>query len=166
MPSKILKNAIASILSFILIFQSSVDALAQVTLWKERSARLSQRENFSSAVPPNKIQFASLPTTMQPLSQFPPESLLSNLSTHLKPSSAETKPISEKGRGFSKNINTLVDSIPFKYGTVQKIYDQKSSNASPVVLIQDIHLNSEAQTNISALLQNLIDEKKISLIGL
>lgn len=38
-------------------------------------------------------------------------------------------------------------------------------NEPAVVLIQDVHLNPEAQENIAALLQSLIDSKKVDVIG-
>src|SRR5262249_942472 len=73
---------------------------------------------------------------------------------------------------FPKKFQSLIDAIPLLYGSVQDVYDSQASPkigyagaSSAVVLIQDVHLNAEAQTNIAAILQELIDQKQVGLVG-
>jgi hypothetical protein len=56
----------------------------------------------------------------------------------------------------------ITADIPLKNGTVRETHAGGSQN---VFIIQDIHLNYEAQRNIAAILQNLIDKKSIDLVA-
>src|SRR5262249_44458135 len=62
-------------------------------------------------------------------------------------------------------VASLLNSIPPGYGTIQDVYDSHETTNMPLLLVQDIHLNPEAQANIAAILEGLIDEKKIGMIG-
>ena len=66
---------------------------------------------------------------------------------------------------LTKNFRALLDSIPLTNATVQNVFDSGDQRIPPVVLIQDVHLNTEAQTNIASALQLLIDQKQIGLVG-
>jgi hypothetical protein len=68
-------------------------------------------------------------------------------------------------KSASKPLQNLLTAIPQIYGTIQEVFDAGSQAGAPVVLIQDIHLNTEAQNNIAAILQELIDQKQIGLVG-
>jgi hypothetical protein len=61
----------------------------------------------------------------------------------------------------------LVRALPQTLGTVRRITPAASHDRSPIVIhIQDVHMNSEAQANISAVLQKLIQGGTIDLVAL
>lgn len=66
---------------------------------------------------------------------------------------------------YSTRLQPLIDSIPLIYSSIQDVNDSGDDEKSPVVLVQDVHLNDEAQLNIASVLQELIDQKKIALVG-
>ena len=43
---------------------------------------------------------------------------------------------------------------------------QNNIFVAPVILIQDVHMNPEAQTNIATVLQSLIDQKQIGSVAI
>ncbi len=67
---------------------------------------------------------------------------------------------------FSKQFSALLDSIPLSDASVQSMFYSGKTADAPVLLIQDVHLNVEAQTNIARLLQSMIDERKIGLVAI
>src|SRR3972149_6984361 len=142
------KRALALTLAALLPTQSVLASLAESDIWKER------REAIEKSHPENQpTQVASLSASFQN-----PQSILKQLPSvgaalpqvpRWSPSTnAQGKRNSSKK--YHSALQTLLDSIPLIYGTVQEVYDSGNEKISPVVLIQDIHLNSEAQTNISA----------------
>src|SRR5205807_400566 len=58
--------------------------------------------------------------------------------------------------------------LPFQYGTVRKILKPQSPNSKnqTIIHIQDVHMNAEAQKNIGAAIQSLIDQNQVDLIAL
>ncbi|MCG3203427.1 MAG: hypothetical protein KCHDKBKB_00085 [Elusimicrobia bacterium] len=59
-----------------------------------------------------------------------------------------------------------IDSIPLTHGSLQEVYESSDEeNQPPVVIVQDIHMNPEAQTNIAGILQELINHKKVGAVG-
>jgi hypothetical protein len=67
----------------------------------------------------------------------------------------------------SKEIATVLESVPTAYGTVRKLsLPTGQSNGKTIFHIQDVHQNSDAQNNISRALQQLIKDEKIQLIAL
>ena len=91
------------------------------------------------------------------LNQLP--SITSTLSQPLTWSSSHKKNFVK----LSKPLRDLLDSIPLAAGNIQDIYEGGAN--PPVVLVQDIHLNSEAQMNIATIVQQLIDQKQVNLVG-
>jgi hypothetical protein len=63
-------------------------------------------------------------------------------------------------------LRRLAESVSLAYGSVQEIFDAGVSPHPPVLLIQDVHLNAEAQENISHTLQALQEQNKFDLIAL
>ncbi len=55
--------------------------------------------------------------------------------------------------------------LPFNYVNVQDVYDAGNAEQAPVLIIQDVHMNNEAQTNIAAVLKTLIDKDAIGGVG-
>ncbi len=103
-------------------------------------------------------QLAALPLNN---SAFNSQTLLNQL-----PSVSTTFPkATNRTANLSPQFQSLIDSIPLLYGSIQDVYDAGDKKSAPVILIQDVHLNTEAQTNIAALLQELINQKQIVLVG-
>ncbi len=62
-------------------------------------------------------------------------------------------------------LRTVMDSLPQNAGSIQDIFCPHHPAGPPIVLIQDVHLNTEAQSNIAVLLQALLERVSIGLIG-
>ena len=62
-------------------------------------------------------------------------------------------------------MNDLINAVPLTAARIQDVYDSGERHQPVVTVIQDIHLNPEAQTNIASLLQNLIQQKKVGMVG-
>lgn len=61
----------------------------------------------------------------------------------------------------------LIRSLPNAYGTVRNVsVDTKRPSQKTVIHIQDVHMNREAQINISKTVQELINNKKVDLVAL
>ncbi|MFN0118277.1 MAG: hypothetical protein ACKVQC_08330, partial [Elusimicrobiota bacterium] len=60
----------------------------------------------------------------------------------------------------------FVETLPQDAVFVQDTYEGLDYKIPPVVILQDVHLNLEAQNNIASVLQALIDHKKIEFVGI
>src|ERR1044071_5584801 len=146
----------ALVLSIVLLSQTVLASLAESNLWKER------REAIEKANPENHpTQIASLPSSLNP------QSILKQLPAinPALPTSKWSDSNKKKSLGLPKKIQALLDSIPLNLASIQDVYFSGKENTVPVVLIQDVHLNPEAQNNIAGILQQLIDQKQIGLVG-
>ncbi len=75
------------------------------------------------------------------------------------------KEFSEIPPPVSQNpLGRLIAALPTTHGTIQQIYDPGSA-ASPIAIIQDVHMNIEAQSNIATVLQRLIDRRQVASVG-
>ncbi len=150
------KKLLASILCSLLLTQSVLSSAAESSLWAERR-QAQERKNQ-----PEKIELASAAM----IGGAPMRSVLQS-SPQIQPllESNANLPKSSKTTGMTENLAQMALAIPPAYGTVQEIYESNKTGAVPVMLIQDVHLNMEAQTNIAAVLQNVIDEKKADIVG-
>src|SRR5258706_10112335 len=115
--------------------------------WKERQDQIKSK---GSAEPRSLL--AALPepltkTISYPISRF------------------EQKWSDQQKNNLPQNFKPVLNSISLLNASVQEIYNSKMTDVPPLLLIQDIHLNFEAQTNIAAVLQELINQKEIDLIG-
>lgn len=157
MKFSLAKKALVLALSAVLPIQPVLASLAESNIWKER------REATEKARPENKrLQMAALPASLNPqsiLKQLPP------INTTLPTSARWSETNKNKSLGFPQRLQELLDSIPLVYGTIQDVYNSGNEKISPVVLIQDVHLNSEAQNNIASVLQELINQKQVGLVG-
>lgn len=141
--------------------QVVLGSTTESNFWAERRRSISTQETSDQSP-----QFASLPSSLS--SNVPSKNLLKQL-----PSISGNLPVASKWNhaktngtpGLSKKFQDLIESVPLIYGTIQEVYDSRSDRTSPVVLIQDVHLNTEAQTNIASVLQELIDQKQVGLVG-
>ncbi|MCB4757196.1 MAG: hypothetical protein LHV69_09265, partial [Elusimicrobia bacterium] len=147
----------------LLTSQTVLGSVAESNIWKDRRAALTSK-NSTQASP----VLASLPAGMGPAGSLHSQSLLNQLPTvsgslHNQPKWGDTN--SRKFGTLSKKFQNLVESIPLIYGNIQDVYDAGNDAQPAVVLLQDIHMNPEAQTNIASLLQELIDQKQVGLVG-
>ena len=60
----------------------------------------------------------------------------------------------------------MIDVIPPSRATLQDVHYSGDPKSPLVVLIQDVHMNVEAQSNIASVLEELIRQKQAGLIGL
>ncbi len=112
-------------------------ALAESNLWSER-----RRQLESAAF----------------LNQFPPAAVVA-----LHPKWTDSNKV--LSRRFSKKFQDLLNAIPPSRGSIQDVYYSGQDKTSPVVLIQDVHLNAEAQQNIATILRELINQKQTGFVG-
>src|SRR5262245_46114710 len=105
--------------------------------WTERRQAIPQLANLPSTLPPIRSALATISA--------------SNASQKIMPH-------------MSSELRDVVSAIPSDRATVQDVYDSGNKTAAPVVLVQDVHLNAEAQANIAGVLQNLIDQQKIGRV--
>jgi len=145
-------KALAAVLSLLIFATNCVFAnTIENNFWKERS---------------KKIELAALPASLN--SNLGPKSLLNKLPAMNQNLAVTPKWSDSKGKKYlnlSKRFQTLIDSIPLGKASIREVYDSKEEKNPPVVLIQDVHLNTEAQSNIAAVLQSLIDQQQVGLVG-
>ncbi len=63
------------------------------------------------------------------------------------------------------SLQTIAQTVPALNATIQDIFPVKEPTHAPVILIQDVHLNAEAQTNIAAVLENFLTPGRVAAIG-
>src|ERR1044071_3532138 len=120
--------------------------LAEASFWDERR----------KTVDNSPTQVASLPSIYNQLS---------GLKSPLLTSPALSISQKIKNLHVPAELQGIIRSIPLSYVNIQDIYSSGHPSRPPVLLIQDVHLNAEAQTNIAATLQTLIDQNQIGTVG-
>ncbi|MFN0117836.1 MAG: hypothetical protein ACKVQC_06040, partial [Elusimicrobiota bacterium] len=136
-------SSFKKITSFIVSFayfttQIALGNQADSSIWAERRKKLDYQ---MAAVPTERPQMPLPPLGKMKLSAEP---MIMKLSSRLRP---------------------VAEAISFANATIQDTYDSGNNKNPPIVIIQDIHLNHEAQNNIAATIQSLIDEKQIGAVG-
>lgn len=141
------RRVLATALAGIYFLSSAVFLHAsESNLWNER-----QRER--------RLQMAALPV---PRLTDLPEPVRLNPSAHLPPSLVAHLPA-----GFARKHAALFQSLPYSLGTVRDVVLPRGRDAGRIVVhIQDVHQNQEAQENIAAAVQSLVDAKAAGLIAL
>jgi hypothetical protein len=74
----------------------------------------------------------------------------------------------KKFGALPRNMTPLVNAIPLSHANIHDLFSPPKPNldTAPVVLVQDIHLNPEAQFNIATVLQSFVDHELIGAIGI
>jgi len=140
--------------------QAVLGSFAEANFWQERQKNIQEKNNV------RKEELASLPfpsPEINPL-KFPLDSNLSPLNS-LAPapySGLNSGTLSSK---FSPRLITLLRALPAAACRINEVYEAESMKSPPVVLVQDVHLNTEAQRNIAKLLQSLIYQRQVGLVG-
>ncbi len=107
------------------------------------------------------VQLASLPTPMA----ISPKRLLDTLPA-AGPASFRPDQSPHSGRltaSAPRALTDLIAAIPSTLATVRSAY--AGQGGAPVLIVQDVHLNAEAQGNIAKTVRTLVTEKGIRLIG-
>jgi len=65
--------------------------------------------------------------------------------------------ISPRLEKLSARLKPIAESISLANANLQDVYESGDEKHAPVVILQDVHMNSEAQSNLAATLQSLID---------
>lgn len=141
-------NKIIAVVTAGAVFATNValGAPSETNFWELR--RENRRESPSSPV-----TLAALPAPHVALPALPP----------LKTAIAEDAAIPLSRTPAS--MASLIDRIPQTHATIKKIHDVPSSLTSPVVVVQDVHLNPEAQANIGAILRSLARDDERLTVG-
>lgn len=126
----------------ILLAQTSLSYSIETNFWKDR--RRSE-------------QYAALPLSSSPKFVIGDPVSLTTLDSRLKHSGMTY-------RHLSSPLKSIAEAISLSNGTVQDVFDG-SVETSPVILLQDIHMNTEAQSNLAEILQSLINQNQISSVG-
>lgn len=64
----------------------------------------------------------------------------------------------------SQNVKTpFLKSLPLQYGVLQSTHE--GSNGTSFLIIQDVHMNLEAQGNVVRMLRQLSDQRKLGLVA-
>ncbi|OVE75418.1 hypothetical protein BVX98_07645, partial [bacterium F11] len=122
----------------LLLTQAVFPYSAQTNIWKER-----KRHQFAQM----PMDSMSLPPVFQP-----------NLQQRKKPS------LRNKGSQKKRDSLSLVTSLLHPFGSIRHINKGTSDNI--ILHLQDVHENFEAQKNLSAVVQNLIDHNQVDLVAL
>lgn len=61
------------------------------------------------------------------------------------------------------NVSTPV--VPLTRARIEDVFQSSEKNPTKVFLIQDVHMNREAQLNMAAVLESLIEKKKVGFVG-
>jgi membrane protease YdiL (CAAX protease family) len=132
---------------------------AETNFWTERKKALSTQNN------PQHPQYAALSSALPTASSF-------NL-PRIAPLAGSLSPVvtATAFKKFGKlphNLSAIAGAIPLTHANIHEVFAPHKSVSStpPVVLVQDIHLNPEAQFNIATVLQSLIDHEAIGAIGI
>ncbi|MCB4755800.1 MAG: aldo/keto reductase [Elusimicrobia bacterium] len=148
----VLNKSLSLALSFLLCTQVALGSIAESTVWKERQQKRGAPET-------GRPMLAALPTAISPSHIPPTQALLGQWPSVSRDVSPHARPL-KKG-----SLQTLVAAVPFQNASVKEVVESKRGNGPAVVLIQDVHLNPEAQGNIAAVLQNLLETKQVGVVG-
>jgi hypothetical protein len=147
-----------------LIFFVTNTLLAHVPesgFWTERRHHTRSVEKKS-----DNVLLASLPTgdSARILSDLP--SIRSASLQQLTPALAE-QIRTQDPQGAVPHISSLIQTLPQTFGQVRRLaFPEISRPSKTIVHIQDVHLNQEAQRNIGAAVQALVNQDKIQLVAL
>lgn len=132
--------------------------LPEKNFWLERQKAISGlKTETSSAQPASVPQLAALPETLR--NPPAPGPLLANASF----SFAATR----SAQSRNSSLSVLVQSLPASCGTIRNISVPAGTRVKRTIIhIQDVHGNSEAQTNIGKTVQELIESGQAGLVAL
>ncbi len=157
MRSSVRKNVAIFVSIIYTTTQVALGSVAESNIWAERRGKMQHGDQK------DPVQLAALPSNFNPASsQILPQlpSISPALSSFPKWSQSQRK----NSVHVPKNFQDVIDALSLTNGSVQDLYDA-GNQSTPIVLIQDVHLNAEAQSNIASILQELIDQKQVGIVG-
>lgn len=157
------KKALSVGIGLLLFSQTALASLSESSFWEERRSRFSSQESSNDSK-----ALASLPSSLSNPNQFNPNNLIKQMPSigSSLPAHAKWKKLSKIKNGkISSELNEVINSIPLGHSRIQEVYDSGNDKNSPVVIIQDVHLNPEAQSNIATVIQELIDQDRVAMVG-
>ena len=118
-------------------------SVEQSNLWAERSQKQTARiiPSSSDLHDNPSLEISQLPTSFLRAPSLPPHG----------PTSAR--------------LQQVVEAIPFANGSIQEIFDAETLSGPITIVLQDVHLNSEAQSNAALILSGLLDRLNVEVIG-
>ncbi len=146
-----IRKALSLILATSLMTQTAFAARPQLNIWEER-----QQRTPASPSSPEPLKLAALPMPM---------TVSLNEAIVPSPTLLAPVPVSIHSMAVGTSVlRSLAPTIAAANATVQEIHDDSGSRQTPVIIVQDIHMNAEAQTNIAAVLDNLMQTHQISAV--
>jgi hypothetical protein len=149
------KKTLATVISFVIFFEVFGLPLAEAKqydhMWSSRRSASTKVASLPKNINPSN---SSVPGLVEPLPRI---------------SALVEKNNTAAFRGIKAELpaqwKSLLQNIPYTHVTLQSFHGSFSNNQAPLILVQDIHLNTEAQVHIASLMDSLIENKKIDLIG-
>ncbi|MFN0117629.1 MAG: hypothetical protein ACKVQC_04960, partial [Elusimicrobiota bacterium] len=126
--------------------------LAQASIWGDRRKALESKEK--------PVLLAAVPTQHSDI-RFP------GINFNQPQSNSLTALINNNGKNnnIPANSKNIIGIIARNKGLVKETFFPRQRNSSPILIIQDVHLNNEAQENISNILQELISKEEIDSVS-
>src|SRR5262245_40636359 len=140
------QSFVCLLLAAVFLHQTALASVSESSFWQER------RKNLAGAPKDQPAQLAALPlpsannaALLRQLPSLAPSPLPSaSLWTSRKETSIA---------GIPPALERVVKAVPLNTGIIREMHVGNSAKHAPIVLIQDVHLNPEAQGNIAAVLQ-------------
>ncbi|HOW29038.1 MAG TPA: inositol monophosphatase family protein, partial [Elusimicrobiota bacterium] len=128
--------------------------------------RRQQIEKNKTAEPPVPV-VASLPPTADPAAVLRDLPSVNAQRLNRLTAGMERELAGHGDEVLSRKVADVARFLPAQFGTIRKV-SLPSSIASPkiIVHVQDVHRNSEAQQNIGAALQSLVEQNSVQLVAL
>ncbi|OVE76640.1 hypothetical protein BVX98_04950, partial [bacterium F11] len=158
-PSRSLKLFVI-VLSLVVFTTNCLFAYAPETNLARRKAGFWKERHRSS-------QLAALPGSGM-AEHLPKLPSLSNSRPPLFPSQISKNKVSKWLKGQQNEpLKEFLAALPAQYGTIRGITNTEGGGSNRIILhIQDVHMNQEAQNNIGATIQELMNNDKIGLVAL
>lgn len=148
------RQIIALLLTLLLQTQTTLGSIAESNFWADRREQIQplRAEKLVASLPLRSgMSLAGLNTSAQ---RFP----------GIAPFHNDTSPNFVPGNRPVSNLDRLVHRVSGQFGTINDIHDAGAGPA--VLLLQDVHLNPEAQRNIGKIIRGLIQSRDIAGVGL
>lgn len=145
--------------------QVALGSVPELNFWGERRRHLNSENNPNEA-----MRVARLPVNPNLIN---PGQILENLKrrsidTHLPLALTESSGIQLKTSSINSRQAAILKALSPLYGTVRKapLFENVPKDSRVIIHIQDVHLNQEAQKNISKTIQELINQNQVDLVAL
>ncbi|MGQ0645220.1 MAG: hypothetical protein ACT4O3_06980, partial [Elusimicrobiota bacterium] len=152
----------AGVAALCLVYFATNCALAytpEATFWAERRRHIDKSKKQQS----NALRLASLAGLTGGATQT---AILQGLPALDSLSSSGAPARRDLPAAFQKERASLLNALPYRYGTVRKVTLPKKTASKTVIHIQDVHLHPEAQANIGKTVRELMEKNQAGLVAL